>query len=141
MLVNFKLPSSGAGATFPDGSTEVAVRTDAVGHATAPTMRATSTVGSFQVLVSAYLARTGVSVPMASQYAFTPFEPPVDNNGTLTRNPNANTPVAAAALLADGTRLLGRGRRRRWSGTSRVQLRFRVNGADPVVDQDRGCHL
>ena len=140
VLVNFKLPSSGAGATFPDGSREVAVRTDALGHATAPTMTATSTVGSFQVLVSAFLARTGVSVPMASQYAFTPFEAPVDNNATLTRSPNANTPVAAAALLFDGSRLSDGGRRQpgqEQQGPAPVQ----GERGRPVVAQDRGCQL
>ena len=79
-------------------------------------------------------------MPMASQYAFTPFEPPVDNNATLTRNPNANTPVAARRLLADGTRLSD-GTPPTLVRNKRLQLRFRVNGAALWSPKTVSCHL
>ena len=91
-------------------------------------MTANPTVGAFKAVVSAEFADDMV-VPMAAQYALTPFEDPVDNSGTLVRNANANTPIATAALLADGTRLSDSGAAALVQA-QRVQVRWRELGTE-----------
>ncbi|MCE1205078.1 MAG: hypothetical protein LWW79_10790 [Holophagaceae bacterium] len=48
--VTFSAPGTGAGGTFPDGSTNATVVTDDGGNAVAPTFTANGTAGSYTIL-------------------------------------------------------------------------------------------
>ncbi len=125
--VTFSLPTTGARATFAGGATTVTVTTNADGYAEAPPMTAGNTVGAFEARVSAEGADL-MRVPMAAQYAMTLFDNPVNNTGTTTRSPSANTPLAVGALEWDDARLSDTAAAQ-LVRDKRVQVRWREVGA------------
>jgi hypothetical protein len=125
--VTFTLPTGSPGATFPGGQTTATVNTGANGIAVAPQMTARTTVGTFLVTVSAEGAPDATEA-MAAQYGFSPFGSPISNNGTTTRNANANTPMKISALLADGSRIPD-ATARALVQANRVQIRWREAGS------------
>ena len=102
--VTFTLPITGARATFPDSKSSVTVNTDSNGLATARTATAGPTVGAFAATISTEGA-TSTAVPMAAQYALTPFLSPFSGSQLAVTSPTGTTPLKTSALLADNTRL------------------------------------
>jgi hypothetical protein len=107
--VTFTLPSGSPGATFASGPnttspTTATVVTNANGLATSPAMTAKSTVGSFNLTISADGANT-IQVPMSAQYGFTAFGSPVNESKVNNTSPTTTTPLKTTALLADGSKL------------------------------------
>ena len=102
--VTFTLPITGARATFPGGTSSVTVNTGSDGLATAQTAMADPTVGAFAATISTEGA-TSTAVPMAAQYALTPFLPPFSGSQLRVTSATGTTPLKTSALLADNTRL------------------------------------
>jgi len=100
--VTFTLPSTGARATFPDSTSSVTVNTDSNGLATAKTATAGPTVGAFAATISTEGA-TSTAVPMAAQYALTPFLSPFSGSQSAVTSATGTTPLKTSALLADNT--------------------------------------
>jgi hypothetical protein len=138
--VTFTLPSGSPGATFSGGRTTVTVTTGDDGAATAPTMTARTTVGTFALTIFAEGA-TSVTEAMAAQYGFGPFGSPISNTGTTTRNANANTPMKISALMADGSRIPD-ATAQALVRAHRVQIRWRESGStgDWTADTDLAAY-
>jgi LysM repeat protein len=98
IAVTFASPPQGTSATFPDGTTNAVVQTDANGVATAPPLTANGTAGSFQVGASCERC-AGVS------FDLTNLPPPTatfTNTPTPTRTPT-RTPTATGTISATPT--------------------------------------
>ncbi len=103
--VTFTLPTGTPGATFPGGTSTATASTSADGIATAPVI---ATAGPVVGAFTATMATEGAddtSLPMAAQYAITPFQSPVRDDSATTAKVNATTPLKTTVLLADNRRI------------------------------------
>jgi hypothetical protein len=102
--VTFTLPTSGPRASFVGGASRWVGTTDAQGRVQVPAVTAAAPVGVFAMTVEVDGAEPR-TVPMAAQYALTPFKAPVSNSGVTRTTPTATVPLRTTALLANGAKL------------------------------------
>ena len=102
--VTFTLPTSGPRASFAGGAARWVGTTDAQGRVQVPAVTAAAPVGVFAMTVEVDGAEPR-TVPMAAQYALTPFKSPVSNSGVTRTTPTATVPLRTTALLANGAKL------------------------------------
>jgi hypothetical protein len=93
--VTFRLPSSGASATFTDGTTEAVAHTDADGVATSPHLTAGATAGSWAATASVSGVTTSAAFPLRNA--------PGTAVVVAQSNPDAPVDGAATQLVAQVT--------------------------------------